>query len=30
MTGETSLDDAFAAIKKEADELLARFAKTQS
>lgn len=29
LTGETSLDDAFAAIKSEADELLARFAQTQ-
>ncbi|GHA59788.1 sn-glycerol 3-phosphate ABC transporter substrate-binding protein [Amylibacter ulvae] len=30
LTGETSLDDAFGAIKSEADKLLARFAKTQS
>lgn len=30
LTGETSVEDAFAAIKKEADELLARFSQTQS
>ncbi len=29
LTGETSVDDAFATIEKEANELLARFAKTQ-
>ncbi|MBU2980618.1 extracellular solute-binding protein [Lentibacter algarum] len=29
-TGETSVDDAFNAIEKEANELLARFAKTQN
>lgn len=29
LTGETSVDDAFATIEKEANALLARFAKTQ-
>lgn len=29
LTGETSVDDAFGSIEKEANELLARFAKTQ-
>lgn len=30
LTGETSLDDAFTAIKTEADDLLSRFAQTQN
>lgn len=30
LTGETSVEDAFANIEKEANALLARFAKTQN
>jgi sn-glycerol 3-phosphate transport system substrate-binding protein len=29
LTGETSVDDAFATIEEEANQLLARFAQTQ-